>query len=142
MWDNPQMQYGNPYGQQPGWRQPMQNMQRQMGYGFGQPQQPQPPAVNLKWIRVSGPQGARDVSVQPGCEAWIMDENRPVFYYKAANEMGQSTIKAFRFEEISMDDTGSTPDVSQFVTREELQAISEKLNKLEKFASDLGGVNV
>lgn len=137
MWNDNSIQYNYPYGQQPAWRQPTQNMPRMGVYNYGT----QPPAANLQWIRVSGPQGARDVSVQPGGEAWIMDENRPVFYYKTSNEMGQSTTKAFRFEEISLDDTGNGLDMSRFVTREEIQIISDKLSRLEKFAADLGGVN-
>ena len=129
----------NPYGQQPAWTRSAPNMPRNVGYGYPQMQNP---AGNMQWIRVSGPQGAREVSLQPGAEAWIMDENRPVFYYKSANEMGQCTTKAFRFEEISLDDSGQAADMSQYVTRQEIQMISEKLSKLEKFATEMGGINV
>lgn len=126
-----------PYGQQPSWRPPTPMPRPNYGYGAA------PTASgNIQWIRVNGAQGARDVSVPPGGEAWIMDETRPVFYLKQANAMGQAVTKAFRFEEISMEDTGSGPDVSQFVTRQEMQTITEKLANLEKFASELGGVNV
>ena len=131
MWENNPMPYG--YApQNRGWAP----AQRQMGYGYNQPQ-----TGNVGWIRVSGPQAVRDVSVPPGGEAWIMEENRPVFHYKQANDMGQTTTKSFRFEEISMEDTSAGPDMSKFATKEDLNAIHERLNRLDKFANDLGGMN-
>lgn len=133
----------SPYGQPATWRQPapmqMQAappMQR-TAYGYNQLQTM---TGNIQWIRVNGPQGARDVSVPPNGEAWIMDESRPVFYLKQANAIGQAVTKAFRFEEIGMDDTGSGPDLSLFATKEDIAAINRRLEKLDKFANDLGGV--
>ena len=131
MWEN-QMNYGG-YGRN-AW-QPQQMPQRGM-YGYDR-QQPQ---GNMQWIRVNGMQGARDVSVPPGGEAWIMDESRPVFYYKQANQMGQSELKAFRFEEIGLDDAGNV-DTSRFATKEDLQVIHQRLERLDKFAEEIGGMN-
>ena len=70
-----------------------------------------------------------------------MDESRPVFYYKQANPMGQTEIKAFRFEEISLDDTRVNVDLSNFATKEDLQAIHKRLERLDKFADEMGGIN-
>lgn len=131
------------YGQQPAWRQPasmpapMPAPVPRQNYGYGAAQ---PTSGNIQWIRVNGPQGARDVSVPPNGEAWIMDESRPVFYLKQANAMGQAVTKAFRFEEISMEDTGSGPDLSGFATKEDIAAIHQRLEKLDRFANELGGV--
>lgn len=134
MWnDQMSMNYGG-YGRNTWQPQPMP--QRSM-YGYDR-QQPQ---SNMQWIRVNGVQGARDVSVPPGGEAWIMDESRPVFYYKAANQMGQSEIKAFRFEEIGLDDTRANVDTSNFATKEDLAAIHKRLERLDKFADEMGGIN-
>lgn len=109
-------------------------MSRRSGYGYNQPQQ-------MQWIRVNGIQGAREVSVQPGGEAWIMDESRPVFYFKQANAMGQTVTKAFRFEEISLDDAGTSMDASRFATKEDIEAIHQRLERLDKFANEIGGMN-
>lgn len=130
--------YGNNYGygQPAGW--PGDQMSRRSGYGYNQPQQMQ---GNMQWIRVNGVQGAREVSVPPGGEAWIMDESRPVFYFKQANAMGQTVTKAFRFEEISLDDTGAAMDAAKFATKEDIEAIYQRLERLDKFANEIGGMN-
>ena len=133
MWNDAQM--GMPYG---GYM-PQQRMyaQRQSAYGgYGQAQMTAP--GNMTWIRAHGVQGAREISVPPGGEAWIMDEDRQVFYFKRADEMGQSQIKAFRFEEIPLD---GAPDAARYATREDFDAIAQRIEKLEKFAGELGGVN-
>lgn len=128
--------YGNNYvyGQPGGWQN--DQMQRRGMYGYGQQQM----QSNMQWIRVNGAQGAREVSVQPGGEVWIMDESRPVFYFKQANAMGQTITKAFRFEEIGLDDSANM-DVSKFATKEDLQAIHQRLERLDKFANEMGGIN-
>lgn len=130
--------YGNNYGygQPVGWQN--DQMQRRGMYGYGQ--QPQQMQSNMQWVRVNGAQGAREVSVQPGGEVWIMDESRPVFYFKQANAMGQTVTKAFRFEEIGLDDSANM-DVSKFATKEDLQAIHQRLERLDKFADEMGGIN-
>lgn len=134
MWENQMgMNYGG-YGQgawQPG------PMQRRSAYGYEQPQQ-----SNMQWIRVKGPQAAHDVSVPPGGEAWIMDENQPVFYYKKANPMGQTETKAFRFEEISLDGAATAGiDMSRFATKDDILAINQRIERLDKFANEMGGIN-
>ena len=134
MWNNPMTtNYGN-YTTDP-WQN---RMQQRATYGYDR-QQPQP---SMQWIRVNGVQGARDVSIPPGGEAWIMDESRPVFYFKQANPMGQTELKAFRFEEISLDGTASGGiDTSNFATKDDLQAIHQRLERLDKFANEMGGIN-
>lgn len=124
------------YGQPGGWQG--DQMQRRGMYGYGQ-QQPQQMQSNMQWIRVNGAPGAREVSVQPGGEVWIMDESRPVFYFKQANAMGQTVTKAFRFEEIGLDDSATGMDMSRFATKEDLAAIQQRL---DKFANEIGGMNV
>lgn len=123
--------WGNNYN---GWQN--DQLPRRSGYGYNQPQQMQ---GNMQWIRVNGVQGAREVSIPPGGEAWIMDESRPVFYFKQANPMGQTVTKAFRFEEIGLDDSAAGMDMSRFATKEDLAAIQQRL---DKFASEIGGMNV
>ena len=138
MWGNSPMDYAQPN------RWQGNQMQRQAGYGYGYSAQPQnQPMSNMQWIRVHSAQEAREISVQPGGEAWIMEDERPVFYIKRADTMGQVMTKAFRFEEISMDaaTAANMPDLSQFATKGDLEGIYKKLEQLDKFASELGGVN-
>lgn len=139
MWgDNNQMY--QPYGQPGMYRQPQRPGYNAYNMMYGQPQQAAP---NLQWIRVSGPQGAREVSVPPGGEVWIMDENRPVFYHKTADQIGQVSTRAFRFEEIGMDANAHTGalDMSNIATKSDLASINERLDKLDKFAQEIGGIN-
>ena len=131
MWDN---RMGVNYGgcvQDP-WQRPGRSV-------YGYDRQPQ---SNLEWIRVNGAQAVRDVNVAPGGEAWIMDTNQPVFYYKRANQMGQVETKAFRFEEIGLDGSEIAGiDMSRFATKDDLQAIHQRLERLDKFANEMGGIN-
>lgn len=135
MWGNGQMDYAP----QPRWQGGQ--MQRQGGYGgYGYNAQPQQ-VGNMQWIRVHSAQEAREVSVQPGCEAWIMEDERPVFYFKRADAMGQVTVKAFRFEEIGMESAASAsmPDMSQYATKADLEGIYSRLERLDRFASAARG---
>lgn len=143
MWGNDQQMY-RPYGQQYG--QPPQVTQRPgyNGYNLMYGQAPQPqmqPPSNLQWVRVSGVQGAREVSVPPGGEVWIMDENRPVFYHKTADQIGQVSTHAYQFNEISLDSDAQQPsiDMSKLATRDELKAIYDRLDRYEKNIANIGG---
>lgn len=100
---------------------------------------------NVSWIYVNGVQGARDHIVQPGQTAWMMDNNDPVIHVKIVDNMGTATLKSFQLVEINPQQaqTQAAPapqvDVSQFATKEEINAVSEKLAQLE---NALGGINV
>lgn len=134
-----------PYGfdgyqqMQPGYfnanyRPPMQPMQ---------PQQPQP-MTNVSWIYVNGFGGAREHIVQPGQTAWMMDNNDPIIYVKAVDNMGGANLRAFALQEIqpgaSAQEQPQAPqiDTSAFATREDIQRVEAKVDKL---ISDFGGVN-
>ena len=91
---------------------------------------------NVSWIYVNGVQGARDHIVQPGQTAWMMDNNDPVIHVKAVDSMGTATLKSFRLLEIDPQaQTQAAPapqiDVSQFATKDEIKAVSDKLSQLE-----------
>lgn len=100
---------------------------------------------NVSWIYVNGVQGARDHIVQPGQTAWMMDNNDPVIHVKIVDNMGTATLKSFQLVEINPQQaqTQAAPapqiDVSQFATKEEIKAVSDKLAQLE---NALGGINV
>lgn len=108
-----------------------------------QPQQPQP-MTNVNWIYVNGMAGARDHIVQPGQTAWMMDNNDPVIYVKAVDNMGSATLRAFALQEVQpgapAQEQPQVPqiDMSMFATREDIQRVEAKINKL---IADFGGVN-
>ena len=130
---------------------PMNPYQMQPNYFNANYQPPQMPSYgaqarqsNVDWVYVNGLQGARDQIVQPGCTAWMMDNNDPLIYYKAVDQMGQPTLKAYRLTELEQQ--GTVPaqpapqmDLSMFATREDVAAIGAKVDKL---ISEIGGMNV
>jgi hypothetical protein len=117
MWGNSYQDGMGAYGY------PRQATQRSGYGGYGQN------VPNMQWIRVRGVSGAREVNVPPGGEAWIMDETRPVFYFKHADVMGQSTLKAFRFEEIEPDEPPRAD--ARYVTHDDMGAVMERISRLE-----------
>lgn len=110
-------------------------------YGQMQPQQPQPtPQQNVNWIYVNGIQGAREHIVQPGQTAWLMDNNDPIIYVKAVDAVGTSSLRAFQLVEVAPEQPAQTPaqPVEQYATREEVAAISKRLDQV---ISEIGGLN-
>lgn len=96
-----------------------------------------PAQQNVNWIPVSGYQGAKDHIVQPNTTAWMMDNNEPVFYVKSADNLGTTTFKAYRFEEIAEPgQTVSTPqiDMSKYVQRDEFESLKAQIDKLSASA--------
>lgn len=96
---------------------------------------------NVSWIYVNGVQGAREHIVQPGQTAWMMDNNDPVIHVKAVDGMGSATLKSFRLVEIDQTQPPAGMqqiDATQFATKSEVQAVSDKLAQLE---TALGGLN-
>jgi hypothetical protein len=90
------------------------------------------PMQNVTWIPVSGVQGAKDHIVQPGMTAWLMDNNDTIFYVKASDNLGVTTLKAYRFAEISMDapQAQSAVDPAQFVSREEFEQLKNQIEQM------------
>jgi hypothetical protein len=92
-----------------------------------------PPAQNVTWIPVSGVQGAKDHIIQPGATAWLMDNNDTVFYVKASDNLGVTSLKAFRFAEIGLEQTQMpqmSMDTSQYVQRAEFDELKARLEEL------------
>lgn len=107
-------------------------------YMYANPQ----PRVNVDWIRVNGIDGARNHIVELGQTCWMMDNSDPVIYYKAVDMVGQPTFKAFKLEEIQIENRSivpNAPDLSAYATKADLDAITSKLDKL---ISEIGGMNV
>lgn len=113
-----------------------QQRNQQMGMFSGQTQQATP-TTNVNWIQVAGIEGARNQIVQPGHTIWMMDNNNPIFYVKAVDNMGSATLKAFQFAEIVpqppkpvQNEKNTTPP--DYVTRAEFEALLERLGDTPK----------
>lgn len=128
----------NPYQMQPNYFNANYQPPQIQNYGA------QARQSNVDWVYVNGLQGAREQIVQPGCTAWMMDNNEPMIYYKAVDQMGQPTLKAYRLNELEPQSAvQSQPapqmDLSMFATREDVAAIGAKVDKL---LAEIGGMNV
>ena len=128
----------NPYQMQPNYFNANYQPPQMQNYGA------QARQSNVDWVYVNGLQGAREQIVQPGCTAWMMDNTEPMIYYKAVDQMGQPTLKAYRLNELEPQSAvQSQPapqmDMSMFATREDVAAIGAKVDKL---ISEIGGMNV
>lgn len=138
------MAYGFPYPQPPVPNYFNTNYMPQQMQPIQQPvQQTNSAQTNVSWIYVNGVQGARDHIVQPGQTAWMMDNNDPMIHVKSVDSMGTATLKSFRLIEIdpqqTQQQTAPQIDVSQFATKDEIKAVSDKLTQLE---NALGGINL
>ena len=121
----------NPYQMQPNYFNANYQPPQMPNYGA----QAQARQSTVAWAYANGLQGAREQIVQPGCTAWMMDNNDPLIYYKAVDQMGQPTLKAYRLNELetqSAVQSQPTPqmDLSMFATREDVAAIGAKIDKL------------
>lgn len=126
--------YGNNYYPQYNLNAQQRLQQMEQQYPQFAQQGVQPPPQNVSWIPVSGVQGAKDHIVQPGQTVWMMDNNAPVFYVKSADNMGTSTFRAYRFEEIQPDAPQQAQnhiDMSEYVKRDEFDKLKETLNSIE-----------
>lgn len=90
------------------------------------PQQPQnaPQQSNVNWIQVPNIEAARNVIVQPGQTAWIMNQNAPEIYAKAADNMGVATMRFYKTIEF---------DPTQEAAKEVLNSQAGNLVSREEF---------
>lgn len=117
----------------------MPQMQQQMP----QAQQMQTPqqTANVTWIYVNGLEGARNQIVQPGQTAWMMDNNDPVIYIKAVDNMGSATLRSFQLSEIGQREAQAGD--AKYASAEALAAAQERIGRLEAsmgtLLKELGG---
>lgn len=118
-----------------GYQYPYQQQQ----YGYQQPQfQVQKTNDNpIQDIRFVTSEEAKAHIVYPNTHALLIDKAKGVAYLKSADNMGQSTMKAFRYEELLENKTETT----NFVKKEEFEGVVQQLNFLQQKLSELEGVN-
>lgn len=106
MFQNPQMyQYQNPYQFKP---------------------------MNNGIIWVNGIEGAKAYQLAPNSNAILMDsENDNIFYIKVSDNIGMSSLRTFRFDEIHDFEKSSvqTLNADDYVTREEFNKLLKDLGE-------------
>lgn len=93
--------------------------------------------TNVNWVQVNGIEGAKSHIVQPNTTIWLMDNNEPVFYVKSADNLGTTTLKSYKFTEISDKIDSKTfsaqrdIDLSMYVKKSEIDdLIANKISQI------------
>ena len=115
--------------------------QQQPQMAPNQPQNNQGGQIN-QFAYVNGIEGAKSFQLAPGRTILLLDSDNPLIYFKASNELGQSTLKYFTINEIDEisakqsigGNVKTTPqiDVNNFVSRNDFDALVEKYETLSK----------
>lgn len=95
--------------------------------------QNQPKQYN-QFAYVNGIEGAKAFPMAPDSKMLLMDQNEPVFYMKVSNMLGQSSITAYSFQEITEQPAPATASgpVPEYLVKDDLKPILDRLAKLEK----------
>ena len=108
------------------------SMQNPLTYNALMAQQQMPQRMNNGIIWVQGIEGAKAFQMPPNSNAILLDsETDGRFYIKTADNIGMSTLRLFDYTEVT---TSPTPpvDMSQYITRDELNEILKKFGGNER----------
>lgn len=114
------MYYGNQY--QYGARTPYQSPQ----YGNYQQQ----PINGI--ISVAGIEGAKQYQLPPGSRVTLFDQERDLFYLVTTDDAGYPSITTYQYEEVKQQEE----PIQSFATKEDFNAITDKLNRIEEMLSN------
>lgn len=90
------------------------------GYGYNYPNY-QPITTGMNWVQ--GEAGANAFQVQPGQLAVLFDSTQNIFYIKTVDASGKpNPLEVYDY---SKHENKAEPDMSQYVTRDELNKILE-----------------
>ena len=84
---------------------------------------------NITWVK--GADEANAYQLFPNSNVLLMDsENEGVFYIKTRDTMGLSHLRTFKYEEVNpIEEKKTEVDLSNYVTREELQKLLETVKE-------------
>lgn len=95
-------------------------------------------------FRVTGPESARAYSIPPKSNVVLFDAENPIFYWKTTDDAGYPTpLRAFKFEEIQLNEqlqlqsTIEQIDTSNFVTKDDLDAVKENVVEIKNLLEGL-----
>ena len=89
------------------------------------------PIINngINWVQ--GIEGAKAYQIQPNSNVVLLDSERNKMYIKTSDNIGMCNLRIFDFTEVTemsaQDNTVINHDLSNYVTRDELNSILEKL---------------
>lgn len=91
----------------------------------------QPSSNGLIWVQ--GEAGAKSYLVANGSSVLLMDSEKQTFYIKSADAAGMPSMRTFDYTERNAPVTppSSTQDAPEYVTREELNTLTKRLDALE-----------
>ena len=109
-------QFVNPITTTGGMQNPYMNMVN--------PYMNRPMQQNNGIIWVQGIEGAKAYQLPQSSNAVLMDSEREgIFYIKTSDNVGMCNLREFKYSEITGQSAQSAPDMSQYVTRDELNTI-------------------
>lgn len=82
-------------------------------------------------ITVAGLSEARGFNLNPGESVVLIDANDDYFYIKECDEIGKSTTRSFRYEEIELD------EASGAVSKKEFDKLSGDVKDLKNMVKEL-----
>lgn len=93
-------------------------------------QQPQQPKRQI--ITVNGVAEARSFNISAGENVVLIDANADYFYIKECDDIGKSTLHAYKYEEIELTDEGVNG-----VTKKEFTQLSNDVAQLKDMIKEL-----
>ena len=115
------------YNQIPMYQNPYQMPQSNMYM----PKQLSPQNNGIVWVQ--GIEGAKAYQIPQNSNIILMDSEKNRMYIKTSDNIGMCNLRIFDFTEVTETSQGhnsvaTQPDLSQYVTRDELNNILEQLN--------------
>jgi len=82
-------------------------------------------------ITVSGLSEARGFNLSPGESVVLIDSNDDVFYIKECDDIGKSTTKCFKYEEIELEESSGA------VSKKEFDRLSGDVKELKNMIKEI-----
>lgn len=83
-------------------------------------------------ITVAGINEARGFNLNPGESVVLLDANEDYFYIKECDEIGKSTTRSFKYEEVEIEDAGTGG-----VTKKEFDKLSGDVKELKTLIKEI-----
>ena len=87
--------------------------------------------VKRSVITVAGINEARGFNLNPGESVVLIDANDDVFYIKECDEIGKSTTRSFKYEEVELEETPGA------VSKKEFDRLSTDVKDLKDMVKEL-----
>ena len=101
-------------------------MNNQYPYGMYQPQNQMQFGNTLNWVQ--GVEGGKAFQIRPNSNALLLDsENDGIFYIKTSDNVGMCNMRTFKYEEITETPSTAKVDLSEYVRKDELNALIKQM---------------